>query len=120
MKKYNLYFYNDINDNNSNVCMSKHKMSEKQFHDFLSVRSNKLLLTAMRKGHNIHKISGKLKIYCNMFEMRRKNKEKVSKEDHDMYIHCLSGLHRLNQLNIFDRILKLKIKNKKIPQGIEP
>lgn len=111
MKKYNLYFYTNINDNDSNVCISKHKMSEKKFHFFLSNSSNKLILTAMRQGNNIHKISAKLKIYCDMFEKRRINRDKVSREDHDMYIYSLAALHKLKKINIFNRILMLKIKN---------
>jgi len=61
---YNLYFYKNINDENEKVCLSKHTMSKKDFDHFLCKRSDKLIITAMKQGNNIHKISGKLKIYC--------------------------------------------------------
>jgi len=107
---YNLYFYKNIHDENEKVCISKHKMSKKEFDIFLCKKSTELIVKAMKKGHNIHKISSKLKIYCNMFEQRRCNREKVSSDDHNMYIYCLTALHRLKKINIFNRILILKKK----------
>lgn len=107
---YNLYFYKNINDENEKECLSKHTMSKKDFDNFLCKRSDKLIIRAMQQGNNIHKISAKLKIYCDMFEQRRCNRDRVSRNDHNMYIHSLSALHRLKKVNIFNRILILKKK----------
>lgn len=115
---YNLYFYKNINDENEKECLSKHTMSKKDFDNFLCKRSDKLIIRAMQQGNNIHKISARLKIYCDMFEQRRCNRDKVSKNDHTMYIYSLAGLHRLKKINIFDRILMLK--KKRFIRGSNP
>lgn len=111
-KRYIIRFYDDVNNEEDNFCISKFKFSNKEYDDFFNNRGSKLLLTGFRKGNNLLDMSKTFKGFLTIFLSRRYNKQKVKSTDHEIYISILCALHKLKKINIFKHILIFKIKSK--------
>lgn len=111
-KKFVVRFYKDVNDSEDNFCISRFRMTEKEYEDFLYDRGNKLILNALKKGNNLKQTINTFTGFMSVFLHRRYNKHKVNRTDHEIYISILSALFKLKKINIFKHILVFKIKSK--------
>ncbi len=79
-------------------------------------KGNELILQGLRKNHSLQSIINVMTGYVKLFNHRRINKLKVSRDDHIQFVGCFLGLIKLKKLHensstgiIITKYKKLKV-----------
>ncbi len=98
---------------NDNVMISKHKLNKKRNLEWYKKQSNKFIIDGMKQGTSFDKVKESCIIFCNIFSLRRKDKKKVSAEDHFYFLNCILFLIKIGFYNEDDKLYCFYRKSKK-------